>query len=75
MNSKYSTINFGLFTLERCHNYNCVRSNLSAWRIQSHKLLGWYPVWGPWQFTRLSALFAWFAEVWEGIAGPKFKTK
>lgn len=67
MNSLYSQTNLGLFTLERCDDYNSKFVCLPAWRVQSHKIFGWYPVWGCWQFTRLSAILNWLAHVWEDL--------
>lgn len=66
MNTKYQQTNLLLFTLERCDNYN---SDLpiarKAWRVQSRNLFGWHPCWGPFQFTRLSAVLVWVGKVWE----------
>lgn len=68
MNSKYSTTNLLFFTLERCDNYNSDDLRPSpAWRVRSHPLFGWYPIWGPFQFTRLSAILVWLGGVWEEV--------
>lgn len=67
MNSRYSTTNLGLFTLERCDNYNCDKWPSVAWRVQSHKILKWHPCGGPFQFTRISAVLSWLGQVWEDL--------
>lgn len=75
MNSKYSTTNLLLFTLERCDNFNSNKVPSIAWRVQSRKILGWHPVWGPFQFSRIGAILVWLAYVWEDLtdARPRLK--
>jgi hypothetical protein len=69
MNSNYHRTNLLLFTLERCDNWNCDTQRSTAWRVVSHKILGFHPVWGPFYFTRVSAILSWLAHVWEQIVG------
>lgn len=67
MNSKYTTTNLLLFTLEKCSDYNCKSRPSFAWRIQSHNLFFCHPRWGCWQFTRLSAFLQWVGTNWEAL--------
>lgn len=69
MNMFYRQTNLGLFTLERCDDYNQSRPESFGtkpyWRVQSHNIFGWHPCWGPFQKTRTSAILSWLGYVWE----------
>lgn len=67
MNSKYSETNLGLFTLQRCDNFNCDKRPSVAWRVLTHSIFGWHPCQGPFHFSRLGAILVWLAYVWEDL--------
>lgn len=56
-----SRINFLVFTLT--HDWD--KYNGDMWFVESHRIFGWHPCWGPHQRSRVGAVLTWLANVWE----------